>query len=814
MSPKRRRPRASGIVAAILLAWAYALPAVAQRGATSAVLPTVERLVLAATLDGVPVAEPVLVRRQGGAIRMRAADLRAMGIAVPGAEGELPLADVPGLTAVIDDRAQAIALTRSSTVQQVRIDGGRPTDAAVAVTRSVWGGIVNYDTAVTRVRRTAVAGALVDAVVYGPAGLFQAGAVLSSRSDRGQRHVQRLDTGFTTGDAATARRLTIGDTIAGATEQSRPVRLGGVQIANDSDLRPDLVTFPVPDIAGSAAVPSAVDLIVNGSRQAAGSVRAGKFAVTDLPVQTGVNTITVAVRDALGRETRQTVSTYVSRALLRRGLSAWSAEAGWVRTGYATAADRYADFVASGSGRTGVSDRLTMEGHVEIGGRVGVGTVGAAIGLGPAGTLSGSIGATRGGGTQLALGYERMARPFAIAVHYLRQSNKWYDIAADHGAVTRGHLLSATAGLDLGRFGNLGITAIDQGRGRIVRPEDRRQRGAALPGLPGSTLATVTYSVRVAQRLNLVANAGGDRRRHRSGYLSLGALVVFGPRSSGYAGVLTHGGGTSVDASVSRPALTAGDVGYRLGAARGGIDRVAADLSYLGNAGYYAAQVERTNGVSAARVSARGALIVGRDGVLAADRQTGSFAVVDTDGEAGVTVYRDNRPIGTTDRRGKLVVADLRAYEATKISLDLLQLDDTVVVDRTDRWIKPASRAGVAVRFAMRRTTTAHVTLVAVDGRPIAPGARVAVNGGAERPVGLDGAVYVDDLLPANWAVVRLYGGGTCVAAFAAHPGSAPRQRIGPIACRAAGAPPAPASDAIARAGSSAAGYGSGRTRR
>lgn len=42
----------------------------------------------------------------------------------------------------------------------------------------------------------------------------------------------------------------------------------------------------------------------------------------------------------------------------------------------------------------------------------------------------------------------------------------------------------------------------------------------------------------MTQRISLVANGGLEPRNRRSGYLSLDALIVFGQRSSAYAGVL------------------------------------------------------------------------------------------------------------------------------------------------------------------------------------------------------------------------------------------------------------------------------------
>ena len=762
-----------------MLLWcALATPARAMTDGAGA-----QQLVLAVTLDGAPATEPVLVRRQGTALVMRAADLRALGVTVPGPASDVALGDVPGLSAAVDTGAQTLALTRTRAVQHVRIEA--PARGPVATTRSDWGAAVNYDLTAARAGRQASAAGLIDGVVYGPNGYFYGAAVVTTRRDAGQRRVQRLDWGFSTGDPGAVRRLTVGDLITGAAEASRPVRLAGVQVATDFDLRPDLVTFPVPAIAGSAAVPSALDLIVNGARRSAGTVRAGQFEVADLPVQTGVNTVTVAVRDALGRETRQTVSTYVSRALLRPGLRAFSLEAGLVRVGYGTARDRYADPVASGSLRSGLNDRLTLEAHGEASRRVGAGTVGATFGLGRAGIVSGSIGVaapgafTRRAAAQLALGYERIGRPVSVAAHWRRQGPGWYDLAADHGAVARAHQLSVTVGFDLARLGTVGVTLVDQGRGRVLRAAE----GESVAPSPGSRFATLTYSVRIAQRLNLVANAGADGHARRSGYLSLGALIVFGRRSSGYAGTLARRGGVAGTAAYSRTALEPGDWGYGVAAAAGGIERVAADLSYQGRAGFYAAQVERTNGNSAARLSARGAVVAAGGGVLAADRLTGGFAVVDTHGQARVPVFRDNRRVGVTDRRGRFVVANLRPYEPTKISLDPLLLDDRVIVDRTEQWVAPAMRAGVPVRFAMRAGTPARVLLADERGQPIAAGSRATPAGGTAAPVGFDGELYLEDLRPDNRLVVQVRGGGVCLARFPGATGASPVQRIGPVRC-------------------------------
>lgn len=740
MPSRSRWPRAEPLLLAVLLWLGCAGAARAQA------LAPIERLVLAATLDGAATAEPLIVRREGARLWIAAADLRALGVAVKGV-GEVELGHVPGLEARIDAATQTLALTRTSQADT------RP--GMAPVTPNGWGLLINYDLSATRGPRRLTAGGLIDAVLYGPRGYAFATAVATS--DTG---VRRLEAGYVLADPGAARRLTLGDTVTGASERSRPVRLAGVQLQSDFDLRPDLVTLPTPVLRGQASVPSAVDLIVNGQRQAGRQVEAGQFAVRDAPVQTGVNTLTVAVRDALGRETRQTVTTYASRALLRRGLTAYSVEAGLVRTGFATTDDRYREAAAAGSVRRGLTDRLTAEAHGELSGRVATGTLGASLGLGAGGLLSASLGASRNGGTELGLGYERIARPVSIAARWTRTSGGWRDLAADHGAAVRRTTAVLNLGFDLGRLGTLGVAAIDLGRARM-------QRSGATP--TRSRLTTATYSVRLGQRVNLVANGGIDWQRRRSGFVSVGALMTWGSRRSGYAGALARSGGASANAEWTQAAVAPGDWGGRLAAGAGDIERVSGEVSHLGRIGLWSAGVEHVEGSLAARVGARGALVVGGGGggVTAADRIDGSFAVVDA-GRPGVPVLRDGRRVGVTGRDGTLLIPQLPAFAATRIALDPLALDADVAVDATERVVRPGLRVGVPIRFALRPAHMLTARLTGPDGRALPAGARAEVNGDAPQPVGLDGAVWIERALPANVVRVTLADGRRCTARFPA----------------------------------------------
>jgi len=142
---------------------------------------------------------------------------------------------------------------------------------------------------------------------------------------------------------------------------------GGAQVSRDFSLRPDLITYPVPTLAGSSAVPSAVDLYVNNVRQFSGTAPSGPFAINAVPSIRGAGEAVIITRDVLGRSVMTTVPLYIDSRLLVSGLTDFSVEAGFVRRAYALRSFDYAgDPSLSGSLRYGLTDRLTLEAHGEF----------------------------------------------------------------------------------------------------------------------------------------------------------------------------------------------------------------------------------------------------------------------------------------------------------------------------------------------------------------------------------------------------------------------------------------------------------------
>ena len=114
-------------------------------------------------------------------------------------------------------------------------------------------------------------------------------------------------------------RYRAGDFINDGLSWTRPVRLGGAQVKSDFALRPDLVTMPLPLVSGTVAVPSTVDVLVNGDRVFSQQVQPGPFQIPQLPVVSGASTISMAVTNALGRQVLQNLAVLRQRRIARAG---------------------------------------------------------------------------------------------------------------------------------------------------------------------------------------------------------------------------------------------------------------------------------------------------------------------------------------------------------------------------------------------------------------------------------------------------------------------------------------------------------------
>lgn len=720
-------------------------------------------------VNGASRATLVELRIEDGRMTMAASVLREAGVAVRG-DADIDLAGA-GFVPAYDALGQTLHLTVPAALLPVNRHGGPQRERVLA--EAATGAALNYDAFVQSGGGRTSASIWSEARLFGSFGNVSTTGVARAASDVGGRYL-RYDTRLRRVDPDRALAFTAGDLITGAMTWTRPVRLGGVQIGRNFRSRPDLVTMPLPSFAGEAAVPSAVDLFIDGYRQQRDSVAPGRFVIDGMPAVSGAGTATIVTTDAVGRQVTTSIPFYVAPDLLRPGLTDFSAEAGLVRKRYGVDSFAYGRAAASGFVRRGITPRLTLEANGEWSARSAAAGVGSVWMPGLFGTVSASVIASRAdgrSGTQVTAAYQYSARTFSIAVDHRRRSDGFRTLAdfdlrdlPASGSSTR-----AIASVNVDRWGSFGAGYID------VKP----LRGAR------ARLATASWSMPVARSAFAFVSADYDLdRRALSAQFRIAFSFGGGSASAGVG--RDSGRRLKAQGEYSRAAPLDGGVGITAGVAVDDRGRAYGQSEAM----LRTDTVQLTAGGSIADrrgavwAGASGAIVTMDGGVFAANDVSDAFAVVSTGGVADVPVRYENQLVGKTDRRGHLLIPRIIAYQPATVSIDPMRLDAGLIPSAVRRRVAVAEGAATILTMPIRKLRSATVSLVDDNGQPIAAGAVATLADGTQSTIGWEGILYVEDVAQARSIAILRLDGSRCRAAVADFSGTVSLDRRENVPCR------------------------------
>ncbi|UNK41424.1 fimbria/pilus outer membrane usher protein [Luteimonas sp. S4-F44] len=641
--------------------------------------------------------------------------------------------------------------------------------------RASSGMLLNYDLYATRAPHASTATSLwTDVRLFGDAGTVSSSGAWRHGGGVDRAFV-RYDTRWQRVDEAQARFWEAGDLITRGPVWTSPVRIGGVQFSRDFSLRPDIVTYPLPQFAGQAGVPSAVDLYVNGNLAARERVDPGPFALTDVPFINGAGEAVVVVTDALGRQVATAVPFYVSSRLLAPGLSDFALAAGALRRDYGVENFAYGPVVASAAYSRGLTDALTVETLGEAAEdltRLGAGGV---VRLGMLGVLNAaySRSESRGrSGDQIDVGYQYARRGFTLSAQHQRSDRDFVDLARYDPRTTplfRPRTTVVAGSVALGRWGSLGLGHI------------------ALENADASRIRLVNLSWSVSPWQNIGVYLSGNRDIDSGDWSAVAQLVVSLRHGNVTA---THdrasGRGDAQRLRYTRPVPSDGGLGLGLGYSRfeAGDDQLELDALWRNRHVQFGGGVRGSAGAHTLWASAAGAIVRMGGGTFLSNRISDAFVVVDTNGFADIPVRYENVTVGTTDRSGRLLVPWSGAHYAAKFEIDPLQLPTNVQTPVVEQRVAVRRGSGYVMHFPVERTLAALVTLHDAAGVELAPGTPVTSAQGEEAYVGWDGLVYLSRLAPDNTLTARPAGGASCTVRFTLAPDVDGLARIGPLACR------------------------------
>lgn len=750
------------------------------------------------------------VQLPDGTLAATAERLRSLGLKVPAAPSPADLVrldDLPGVTYRYVEGAQSVEIdaTDAAVIPMVLDAGIAPREIDLDKLSRNTGALLNYGV-YADLGDDSQASAQYDLRILTRLGVATTTGYTTLAADgRDKIDHTRLDTYWRMVDVRTAIALTLGDTIGGVGEMTTAYRLAGIQIQRDFESRPDLITTALPMLSGSAAVPSTIDLYLNGLRYYSGSVGRGPFQFRSLPSMGGGATATVVLTDAMGRETTISKQLFFVPRLLPKGKLDFSVEAGLPRLNYGAKSFDYASRIAgSGSVRYGISDAFTVRSHLEgMGGHVLAG-VGGTVRVGGFGALSAGASASRfrkHTGTRLLL--EAQARLLGIDLFGgIERSDAHYQT-----------LVGATAFYAARRADPLGDPDPSLPPDLLPTPDDdpllvafarRIERAGASFSIAGTGVNLAYTRVKLVEQDLRVANFSaqrgfgsnvslwvngykdfGDDRRYG---VALGLSVALGRRSTASANVAHSNDATRISSRLSY------NTGYGEGSwnvnlssqevvSGVGTDYRAADVRYRGHNAVVGGGIDNFGNRTRVNGFIEGS-IVAMGGVFLAPTVDRSFAVVRGAGP-NTPLLVDSRKVGHTDARGRALLPSLRSLAVNRIEIDPTNLPLDLSAARTEIEVVPDDRAGVIVDFAVRREASAVVILIDGAGRPLALGSVLTVEGvGDPIVVGHDGRVFLTGLAEHNRLLIQRADGGECRASFDFLPIAGNLPQVGPLVCQ------------------------------
>jgi outer membrane usher protein len=549
------------------------------------------------------------------------------------------------------------------------------------------------------------------------------------------------------------RRWTIGDSLAYSGPLGGDSWIAGLSVSKEFAIDPYFVRYPTLSLSTPIAVPSMMEVYVNGQVVSQERVTPGRLDLKNLPLTMGRNDARVVVRDAFG-QTRELSSTYyLTTTALSQGVHDYQYNVGFRRLGVGDKSWDYHSPVLLARHRVGVSDSFTAGGRVE---------------LHPGRLFSG------GPTVNIRLPFGEVETAGSVS-----QRHEQWGTAALASFTYTGHPVSAGGSMMVAspRYATLTPNPVN---------EDPQRQGSAFASVAVNSTVSVTL-----QHTQTKLHQGISR--DRSGLLAsvhLSRNVEFiaslartsderGVRREAYAGVTVSFGRTSVSVShvsdsrgnrlafeAQQPLPVGSGYGYQMRAEGGPNASVNGVARYQGTHGRYELRQDTIGSESTTTLSAMGAIVGIGGGVFATRPVEDSFALVRVPGVEGVRAFASHQEIGKTGRGGDLLIPDLQAYYGNILNIADGDIPLQYAVPDVGMTLAPPYRGGAVALFDVQRVQRVlGKILIAGQEKPHVYG-ELTVTGANGRtygsPVGSDGAFYFENLPTGTYSAVVNNRGTQC----------------------------------------------------
>lgn len=605
----------------------------------------------------------------------------------------------------------------------------------------------------------------------------------------------RLDSFWQYIDPIKIRSYIFGDFITNTPDWGNSIRLAGFQWSSAYQQRADIITAALPQLSGSALLPSTLDLFINQQRVYSGQVPSGPFDIKSLPYISG-NEVTLLTKDITGKQIKSTQQYYYSQNLLSKGIKQFSVDIGTPRLNFGTSSYDYDSniFMGAASLRQGLNNHLTIDSNIELSSdgltQLGIGITSSIFNRGILSLSSSQSQYKNQSGSLLLVGVEgRFNEKFNFNSRYQRTFNQYYNLArvADIRFKEKLKLNTLTQEntnysalaeeiLQLGFSWKLNHGFSLSGNYHDLKTNQKQYRNAS-----------ISFGGRIHKNLSFYGTSYKDLSQtdNYGFYFSL----IHNPSSK-----MTANASYSKDSKNSSYRLqldttnsqTIGDFGW--GASFEKHNNQSSEqhvyLNYLARSAFLSMDYTQSGRYQQTALSASGALLATSGKIFATNQIGDSFAIVENAGPHS-QIINGGINLGKSDSKGRFLISSLTPYSKHTIYLDPTHLPIGWIPENTQQSLITGHHQGTRISFQTRKSISATAILVDKNKQPIAPGYRVEVNNNPETTMtGYGGETYIIDLKPQNKLIVDLLDEGTCHVEFDYVSNQATTQKIGPYICQ------------------------------
>lgn len=568
----------------------------------------------------------------------------------------------------------------------------------------------------------------------------------------------RLNSTFSIDFPQNYTRLVLGDSTTVMNPFMNSLRFGGLSFGTSYTERPDFIYWNAPTLRGSAALPSKVDLLLNGVSIYQQQVTPGDYVLqTGASIQQGGDA-QVVVEDVLGNRTVQTFPLMINNRLLLPELNEYNISLGKLRYNYNIENDDYREFFSNLYFRRGVSHATTLGFNVAYSEEVrnlglmwtqSAGKI-AVLDMYAAGSRSAQEDGYSAG-TALTRSWRKVSAGASIAY-----ASHDYRILGyqDSLSVPKYDILAYLNVYDVPRVGSVNANYVqreyyDDAEGYSV---DSKMLNL---GISRSFSSSLTLGL---SYFNDFAPEGDQGVYFSLNYNFDSSRSLYASHSTEDFSRLQF-----VQNNVAETGLD-----YTLGAyQREGDVTYQAYGAYGTRFGDLTAQYLQSPDYDSSMLSYRGALVVLGKKAALTRYVDNAFALVQVGDYADVDIYRSLSPMGATRKDGSFFVHNIVPYVTYDISFnqDQLMIDDKI--DYSSKRIIALDKRGYALNFPVYQTRLIVARLLDEQGQILARASEVYLNKSKSEffPVDGEGKVYLYGLKPDVYAVtVKTAGGKSCSA--------------------------------------------------